>query len=165
MSHIRHGRPHKAFKSILNRLCPKLTDNLAFYKRYHRFIDYNNPVLFDEKLLRLKGVEYADNQLVADCADKIKARDYIAAKGFADTLVPLIGVWDKVEDIDWGALPNAFAIKCNHGCGFNIIVPDKAKLDIEDAKKKLNKWLHTDYGFAVAEPHYSLIKPRILCEE
>ena len=164
-THIRHGKPHKVLKSILSRLCPKLTDNLVFYKRYRRFINYKKPTLLDEKLLRLKGVEYTNNLLVADCADKIKARDYVASKGFADTLIPLFGTWDKVNDIDWATLPQSFAIKCNHGCEMNIIVPDKSRFNINDAKQKLQKWLNTDYGFLAAEPHYSLIKPKILCEK
>jgi hypothetical protein len=162
---IKKGKPHRALKSILNKLCPKLTDNLAFYKRYHRFIDYKKPKLLDEKLLRLKCIEYANNQFIADCADKIKVRDCVASKGFLDTLVPLLGTWDKVSDINWNELPQSFAIKCNHGCGMNIIVPNKNKLDVSEAKRKLQKWMDIDYGFLAAEPHYSLIKPKILCEE
>jgi len=164
-THIKAGKPHRVFKSILNKLCPKFTDNIAFYKRYHRFINYKEPVLLDEKLLRLKGIEYANNQFIADLADKIKVRDYVTSKGFADILVPLFDTWDNVNDIDWAKLPQSFAIKCNHGCGMNIIIPDKSKLNISEAKQKLKKWMKMDYGFYAAEPHYSLIKPKILCEK
>lgn len=46
---------------------------------------------------------------------------------------PLLGVWDKFEEIDFSKLPNKFVLKANHAAGTNIIVPDKSTLN----KKKL----------------------------
>lgn len=56
-------------------------------------------------------------------------------------------------------------MKCTHGCGFNIIVKDKSKLDIKNMRKLINKWLKTDYGNYAGEVHYSSIKPKIIAEE
>mgnify|MGYP002620804718 CR=1 FL=1 len=40
-------------------------------------------------------------------------------------MIPLLGVWDKPEDIDLDSLPNQFVLKVNWGSGQNIIVKDK----------------------------------------
>ena len=52
-------------------------------------------------------------------------------------LIPLLGVWDRFDQIDFDKLPDKFMLKTNHGAGWNYPVPDKSKLDKEDAKKSL----------------------------
>ncbi len=76
----------------------------------------------------------------------------------------LVGVWDNTAEIDWKSLPKQFVIKCNHGCGYNIICDDKSKLDEKQTKKQLNKWMHENFGKFNAEPHYDKIQKKIICE-
>ena len=64
------------------------------------------------------------------CADKYLAREYIKDTVGEEYLIPLIGVWDKVEDIDFDYLPEQFVLKVNWGSGMNIVVKDKSKLYI-----------------------------------
>ena len=85
--------------------------------------------------------------------------------GFGNTLVPLIGVWDSVEQIDFNSLPNRFVLKCNHGAGYNVICDDKSTFDFYKAKQKLNIWTRECYDFMLQEQHYRHIKPRIICEK
>lgn len=77
----------------------------------------------------------------------------------------LIGVWDNVDDINWFELPDQFAMKCTHGCGYNIICDSKANLNIKQSKRKLKEWMKEDYGKLYAELHYSKIAPKIVCEK
>ncbi len=56
-------------------------------------------------------------------------------------------------------------VKCNHGCGYNIICNDKSKLDIKDAVKKLDKWMKSDYWKEYCEVQYKKVKKRITVEE
>ena len=100
-----------------------------------------------------------------DGADKYKVREYVKKKGLGDILVPLIGHWDKPEDIDWDSLPDKFVLKCNHGCAYNILCNDKNKFDKVEATKRLKKWMKEDFGAFNIETHYSQIKPHITCEE
>ena len=56
------------------------------------------------------------------------------------------------DQIDFDKLPNAFVIKCNHGCKWHCIVKDKNKLllnekIIEKVKNKITGWLEQDYSF------------------
>ena len=46
--------------------------------------------------------------------DKYKVREYIAQMIGEEYLIPLLGVWDNPDEIDFDALPNQFVLKCNH---------------------------------------------------
>ena len=56
-------------------------------------------------------------------------------------------------------------MKCNHGCGGNIICRDKESLDKQDTLIKLNKWLHQEYGLEHVEYSYEGIPRKIICEK
>lgn len=128
-----------------------------------RYLNLKNPKSLSDKMNYINL--YDKNILASMCADKFKVRDYIKEKGFSDYLVNLIKVYDDVESIDFEKLPNKFAMKCNHGCGYNIICQDKKELDIEKSKKLLNKWIKEKYGFRGGEYHYNDIEPKIIVEE
>lgn len=149
----------------------KLFSNEFMSKLYFKIVlkeklDLKNPRTFNEKLQWLKLYYYPQNDLAVKCTDKYRVREYIKDKGYENTLVPLLGAWDNVEDIDWDSLPNKFVLKCNHGCAYNIVCNDKTEFDRKKAKKQLNTWLKEDFGAFNIEPHYSNIKKhKITCEE
>ena len=93
-------------------------------------------------------------------------RDWVKKKIGEQYLIPLLGVYDKFENIDFVKLPNQFVIKCNHGCSYNIIVKDKTKLDLTEVKTKLDKWMNENFAFkAGCELHYRDINPKIIIEK
>jgi hypothetical protein len=118
---------------------------------------------FNEKIQWLKL--YDSTPIKTLLADKYKVRDYIKNKIGEEHLIPLYGVYDKFEDINFEQLPNKFVIKCNHGSGFNIIIKDKSKLNFEDIKKKLDKWMKRKYAIQALELQYRDIEPKILVEK
>lgn len=139
---------------------------LLYSNVYDRDPDLANPHDLNEKLLWLSY--YWRNPLKSQCADKYKCREYVTKKcGLSDNiLVPMLGVWSDAKEIDFNSLPDQFVLKCNHGCGYNIIVRNKTTLDIENAREQLNQWLLEDYSGNVSEIHYKDIKPhRIICEQ
>ncbi|RIW36057.1 glycosyl transferase [Bacillus salacetis] len=157
-------------RRYLQKIALKVTSNEFMSKLYFWIIlkeklDFKNPTSFNEKIQWLKLYDYPNNPLVIQCADKYAVREYIKEKGCSTYLNGLIGVWDKVDDINWNELPEKFVMKCNHGCGYNIICDNKSELDIEEAKTKLTKWMKEDFGLFNAEPHYSKIPRKIICEE
>lgn len=127
--------------------------------------DLNNPKTFNEKLLWLKLNKYADDPLVSQCSDKYAVREYVEKCGLGHTLNDLIGAWDKASDIDWESLPQRFAIKCNHGCGYNLICQDKSKFDTKKATEQLDQWMKEDFWKEYAEVHYRTIPKKIICEK
>ena len=133
-------------------------------RRLPRLLNLKNPKTWPEKLIHLSlNIE----RLIPNAhfyADKIAVRDYVADTIGSQFLVPLLGTWERAEDIDWDDLPDAFVIKANHGCGFNIFVEDKAALNVPDTVHRLNAWLDTNYSKTSREKHYAHIPPRLLAE-
>ncbi|KLI36921.1 glycosyl transferase, partial [Brachyspira hyodysenteriae] len=149
-------------------------ENIDFRKEIIRkkFLEYvgyepnlDNPQTFNEKLQWLKL--YYHDPLMTKCADKYAVREYIKETVGEEYLIPLIGVWNRVEDIDFNSLPNQFVLKVNWGSGMNIIVKDKNNLDIEDAKNKLSQWMKpsSNHYYTSYEWGYKYIKPKIICEK
>lgn len=127
-------------------------------------LNLENPKTFDEKLQWLKL--YDSTPLKTRLADKYLVREWVKEKIGAQYLIPLLGVWDKFDDIDFDKLPNSFVLKANHGCGWNIIVRDKSKFDIEDARKKFAVWMNMNFAFKFGlELQYLNIPPKIIAEE
>lgn len=142
---------------------PKLSIKTIYRIKMKRKLNLNNPTSFSEKMNYLNL--YDKNPLSSKCADKFMVREYIQQKGYNEYLVKLLNVYDNVDEIDFDILPNKFAMKCNHGCGYNIICTDKSKLDIKNSKKLLNKWMKEKYGYRGGEYHYNDIEPKIIVEE
>lgn len=144
---------------------PEFVSKLYFKHLLGYPLNLKDPKTFNEKVQWLKLYEWPNNPIAVQCGDKYTVREYVEKMGLGEYLNDLLYVWDDVNEIDWDALPDQFAIKCTHGCAYNIICSDKSKLDIEDAKKKLRRWMKEDFGAFNAEPHYSKMKPRIICEK
>lgn len=137
-----------------------------YYKqRIGHNLNLDNPKALTEKLHWLKLFKYRNNPLVTKCADKYKVREFIKEKGCSEILNDLYGSWDSPNDIDWDQLPNKFVLKCNHGCGYNIVCKDKNNLNIEKTNKLLRKWLNEKYGSNDCELIYDNIVPKIICEK
>ncbi len=135
-----------------------------FFDRTGEILDLENPKTFNQKIQWLKL--YDSTPIKTKLADKYLVRDWIKEKIGEEYLIPLLGVWDKAEDIDFNKLPNKFVLKCNHGSGCNIIVNDKSKLNIKETIDQLNVWIMTDYSFlAPFELHYHNIPRKIIAEK
>ena len=127
-------------------------------------LDLNNPKTSNEKTQWLKL--YENTPLRTRLADKYLVREWVKEKIGEKYLIPLLGVWNKFEDIDFEKLPDSFVLKANHGCGWNIIVKNKKELDIADAKAKFDIWLKTNFAIRNGlELQYADIPPKIIAEE
>lgn len=126
-------------------------------------LDLINPKTMNEKLQWLKL--YDRNPLYSRLVDKYEVRSYIAQNIGKQYLVPLIGVWNRFEDINISKLPEKFVLKTTHDSGGVVICTNKSNFDIEKARKKLNKSLRDNYYYHGYEWPYKNIKPRIIGEE
>lgn len=128
-------------------------------------LNLDNPKSFNEKIQWLK-LNYK-NPLLTKCADKYTVREYVKEKIGEEYLIPLLGVWDNPDEIDFDSLPNQFVLKVNWGSGQNIIVKDKSKLNIIEAKEKLRNWMKSknNHYWMGLEWCYKDIQPKIIIEE
>lgn len=157
---------NKNLKIILSTISPKFTTYISYYCNFHEFLNLKNPYGINQKLQYLKLKTYYNNPVITQCVDKYRVRDYIKKIGFEKILPNLIGVYDSAYDVKnvWDKLPNQFVIKCNHGCGYNILVDNKMSVDIDDIINKLNKWMKEDYWKIYCEPQYKFVKKKIIIE-
>ncbi|WP_022772772.1 ATP-grasp fold amidoligase family protein [Butyrivibrio sp. AE2015] len=158
-------KAYEISRKTLTYVSPTLASKFIFRIAKGRRLDLNNPVLFDDKIMWLKLKKYYKNPIITQCVDKYAVRDYIKECGCEEILNDLIGVYDSSNEINWDELPDKFALKCNHGCGYNIICDDKSKLDIEKTKKQLDDWMKEDYYLNFAEVNYKYVPKKIICEK
>ena len=132
--------------------------------RFRRKINLKKPVTLADKLCYLEL--FTDNPLKVSCTDKYQVREYVAGKGHSDILVPLCHeTCSDVNEINFDALPQSFAMKATHGCGMNLICADKSALTEDQVRATAERWLKEDYHRACIEPHYLKIPHRIIFEE
>lgn len=153
----------KLDKMNLIRLSDKKFIEYRFLSEMGYKLNLKSPQTFNEKLQWLKL--YDRNPEYTKMVDKYEVREYIKEKIGEEYLIPLIGVYDKFDDIDFDKLSNQFVIKCNHDSGGLIICKDKNRLDIETARKKINRSLKTNYYYSGREWPYKNVKPKILIEK
>ncbi len=151
--------------SSLSPVAPALVSKIRYKNVFGKKLDLKNPKTFNEKLMWLKLNQYANDPLVSQCSDKYAVREYVEKCGLGHTLNDLLGAWDHAEEIPWQQLPERFAIKCNHGCGYNLICQDKSGFDTKKAEAQLNAWMKDDFWKEYAEVHYRTIPKKIICEK
>lgn len=143
--------------------CPAFMAKARYYERFHKKLDLNSPKDLNEKILWL-----AINTNTRDwsrLADKYAVRDYVHECGLDDILVPLYGVWDWADEIDFESLPQSFIIKSTNGSCTNFYVKDKSLITREELINKVKeienkKVIATGAG----DLHYLRIKSRIIAE-
>jgi len=136
---------------------------LVYWGETGKKLNIKAPNTFNEKLQWLKLYDRKSEYNIY--VNKHAVRSFIAETIGEKYLIPLIDVYNSVEEIDWDVLPNKFVLKCTHGSGSNIICSDKDKFEIEEAKKKLKKWMNKNWYWFGREWPYKNIKPRIISEK
>lgn len=154
----------RELRKMATTVSPVLANGIMYYAMTKKKLNLKDPRTFNEKLCWLKLNVFPRDPRVVRCADKVAVRDHIKELGHGEILNAICGTWDRAEDIDWDALPDQFVLKCNHGCGYNIVCTDKSTLDRQAATAQLKKWLAEDFWKVTCEPHYRPIPRKILCE-
>lgn len=127
-------------------------------------LDLDAPKTFNEKLQWLKLFDRKPEYTVM--ADKYLVRRYIGEKLGGEYLIPLLGVWDSPDDIDFTSLPEQFVLKCNHNSGLGMyICRNRSELNEKKVIAGLRKGLNQDYYLRGREWPYKNIPRKIICEK
>lgn len=151
---------HRNYTDILS---DKLYLKIIFKLRLGYSLDLKNPQTFNEKLQWLKL--YDRNPKYIQMVDKYEVRKYISENIGEEYLIPLIGVYNRFEEINFEELPNQFVIKCTHDSGGVVICKNKSKFDIRKAKEKIKKSMKRNFYYSGREWPYKNIKPKIIIEQ
>ena len=141
-------------------------DGLGKWYKFHtkESLDLEHPRTFNEKIQWMKL--YDSTPVKTQLTDKYLVRSWIREKLGGEYLIPLLGVWESFDEIDFQKLPDRFVLKANHGSGCNLVVEDKDSLDISAARDKFRYWMGRNFAFANGlELHYANITPKIIAEE
>jgi len=148
----------------------KLSVSWAWKRKFGERLNLQNPATYNERLqwLKVYGERrpdvFGDVVLAKKCADKLGVREYVAKTIGEKYLNPLLGVYDRFEDIPFKKLPDQFVIKPTHDSGSVVIVTDKNNMPQE--KIQFIKYrLGVNYGRLKKEWVYREIKPKLIVEK
>lgn len=153
--------------SILVRFAYLLPDKLYlrwyFRLRVGHKLNLKNPRTYNEKLqwLKINDRQSKYSRMV----DKYEVKQFVASIIGDKYVIPTLGIWNSVREIDFNKLPNQFVIKCTHDSGGVIVCKDKSNFDIKRAKRNLSKWLNKNYYYRNREWPYRNVNPRIIAEK
>lgn len=127
-----------------------------------RKLNLKKPKEYNEKLQWLKLNDRKPEY--STMVDKYEVRGYIEDLLGDKYLIPCLGIYDSVDDIDIDALPDRFVLKCTHDSGSVEICKDKSSFDIEGARHRLSQAMKRNYYATYREWPYKYVKPRIIAE-
>ena len=99
-------------------------------------MDLSNPQTFNEKINWYK-LNY-ENELMPIVVDKEKAKEYVSSKGLDDILVKTIGVYNKIDEINYEMLPESFVVKNTLDSGGVYVCKNKSQLKYDELNKKIS---------------------------
>ena len=126
-------------------------------------LNLENPQTFSEKLQWLKLYDRRPEYTMM--VDKYAVKEYVAQTIGNQYVIPLLGVWEKPEEINFDNLPDRFVLKCNHDSGGLVICGNKKDLDKKQACAKINKSLNRNLFYGTREWPYKNVKPLVFAEE
>lgn len=150
-------------RGVLNLLADEKYLKIKYKLKMNENLNLENPKTFNEKLQWLK---LYDRKIVyTKMVDKYEAKKY-ASKIIGDKyIIPTLGIYNSLDDIDFSILPNKFVIKCTHDSGGVYICKDKSLINTNILKEKINLYFKKNYYYINREWPYRNIKPRIIIEK
>jgi hypothetical protein len=97
-------------------------------------------------------------------ADKIEAKELIAARVGERHVVPTLFAGDVLPPRAERTWPRPFFVKASHGSSWQVRVPDEGRPRWGRVERQVDHWLATTYGENGGEWHYSRMPRRILVE-
>lgn len=152
-----------AAKGLLNWMPDEAYLKLRYRASLGKKLNLNNPTSFNEKIQWLNLFDR--NPEYTKMVDKFEVKKYVADIIGEEYIVPTLGIWETFNGIDFDGLPNQFVLKCTHDSGGLVICKDKGNLDIEAARRKIEKFLRVNYFKWGREWPYKHVKPRIIAEQ
>ncbi len=163
------SHPRTTLLYIFNTFSYLLPDRLhlriEFWLKKGKRLHLNNPQTFCEKIQWLKL--YNRKPEYTMMVDKLAVKTYVAEKIGREYVIPVLGVWDKPEDIDFASLPEQFVLKTSHGGGSNgvFICKDKHIMNKMKVVSKMRKAMRLNIYKRNLEWPYKNVQKKIFAEQ
>ncbi len=148
---------------IKKRYFPFLWRREIYKRTVGKVLNIRSPRDLNEKIQWL--MSYGDTSQWPLLADKYRVRKWVSERIGEEYLVPLLGKWDRAEDIDFDSLPDKFVIKPNNGTYDCIVCKDKSVADTARMRDRMEKALKCNKVCRHGQQHYIKIKPCIIAEQ
>lgn len=146
---------------------PILSDSfflrIAFYLRVGYWPNLKEPKSFNEKLQWLKL--HDKHPEYGRMVDKVSAKEIVANLVGEEYLIPTIGIYNSIEEIEWDKLPPQFVIKSACDSGGVVICKDKSTLNIQEAINRIRISNSRDYSKYNKEYPYRYASHRYIAEK
>lgn len=141
------------------------TINKSYKKLFKSNINWENPKSFNEKIQVTKL--YDVTEIKSILTDKYLVREWV--KNIVNNndlkLIPLLGIYNSIDEIDYSKLPNKYVIKMNNDSGSVIIVDNDHPLTKRKIQSYKQYFQKRNYAFYSYEMQYKSIKPKVLIEK
>jgi TupA-like ATPgrasp len=135
---------------------------MQWFVKHKAALDLDHPRTFSEKIQWLKL--YDRDPVMPGLTDKLAVRPFVADR-IGERYLNLLYYWgDGLEDVDPVALPEQFIVKCTHGSGWNIPVPDRDAADWPTITERVRRWLSIDFYDLFREWVYKGVPRRVTVE-
>ena len=160
--------PRLVFGKLLEYASPLFPDDRRYLKMLYRLkvgepLDLENPRSYTAQIQWLK-LNYR-NPSLSLYIDKYEVKKTVAELIGPQYVIPTLGIWEKVDEIDFDRLPDQFVLKGTHDSKSVVICRDKSRFDIDSARKKLQHSLSRNSYPPMREWAYKAVRPRIIAEE
>ena len=150
-------------KGFYNHLSDEEYLKIRFQYKLDQKLNLTEPKTFNEKIQWLKIHDH--NPAYTEMVDKLAVKKLIAEKLGEDCVLPVLGVWDKFEEIDFDQLPDQFVLKCTHDSGGVFVCTDKASFPMEEAREKIHASMKRDFYLRTREWPYKNVPRKIFAEQ
>lgn len=170
---MQYSKKKRRIKKVLSSLWHKegiqrfIPSKLYVQIEYKSFmgkpLNLKEPKTYNEKIQWLKL--YDQKPEYTRFVDKYEVRSFVAETIGEQYLIPLLGIYDSFDEIDFTSLPKEFVIKPTHSSGDIYRCKDKSAINAMELRKLVEAWMKHNYYFDHREWPYKNIKPRIVCEK
>ena len=147
--------------------CPFLSDEKFLKLKFRHCVGYplnlENPQTYNEKLqwLKIHDIHPEYTRMV----DKATAKDYASSIIGEKYIIPTLGIWNSVEEIEWDKLPRQFVVKSTGDSGGVVVCKNKETFDKVAAVNKLKKLGERSYYKYNKEYPYKNVPHRYIAEK
>lgn len=136
---------------------------LVYWIKTGRRLNLKKPRTFSEKLNWLKIHDIHEEY--TKYVDKYAMKVHVSENYGPEYVIPMLGVWDSFDDINFESLPESFVLKCTHDSGSIKIIKEKATMDKAALKRFFDGRMRINPYNMGREYPYRNVKPRIIAEE
>ena len=136
---------------------------IVYWIKTGKKLNLESPKGFNEKInwLKINDIHEEYTKYV----DKIEVKKIVEERIGKGYTFPLLGYWEKFENIDFDSLPSKFVLKCTHDSGSVKIIKDKEKVNYKELRNFYSNRLKVSAYNLGREYPYRDVRKFIMAEE